>query len=99
MAIEDAGTLGCLFPRGTKPEDVKCRLEAYQHLRKARGEFINRESLEQIIIPEKRELYARCRFFSWSIMGANQSFQAPDMRKTVLDFDAIKVAKEYCAEL
>ncbi|KAJ7923373.1 FAD/NAD(P)-binding domain-containing protein [Mycena leptocephala] len=77
MAIEDAGTLGCLFPRGTKPEDVKCRLEAYQHLRKARGEFINRESLEQIIIPEKRELYAR----------------SPDMRKTVLDFDAIKVAK------
>lgn len=62
MAIEDAGALGCLFPAATKREDVEERLAAYQHLRKSRGEFINRESLEQVIVPEKRELYARCRF-------------------------------------
>ncbi|KAJ7136731.1 FAD/NAD(P)-binding domain-containing protein [Mycena epipterygia] len=79
MALEDAGALGCLFSAGTKREEVGARLEAYQQLRKSRGEFINRESLEQIIIPEKRELFAK----------------SPEMRKAVLDYDAIKEAKEY----
>ncbi|KAJ7485861.1 FAD/NAD(P)-binding domain-containing protein [Mycena latifolia] len=79
MAIEDAGALGCLFPPGTKREEVEGRLEAYQHLRKSRGEFINRESLEQIIVPEKRERYAN----------------SPEMRKAVLDYDAIEEAERY----
>ncbi|KAF7344842.1 FAD/NAD(P)-binding domain-containing protein [Mycena venus] len=82
MALEDAGTLGCLFPREIKREDIQSGLEAYQYLRKPRGEFISREALEQIIIPEKRELFA-C---------------SPEMRKTILDYDAIRVAKEYYAD-
>ncbi|KAF7342630.1 FAD/NAD(P)-binding domain-containing protein [Mycena sanguinolenta] len=35
MAIEDAGTLGCLLPFGTRPDQVPSRLEAYQLLRKS----------------------------------------------------------------
>ncbi|KAJ7798423.1 FAD/NAD(P)-binding domain-containing protein, partial [Mycena leptocephala] len=60
MAIEDAGTLGCLLPFGTKPDEVPSRLEAYQVLRKARGEFVNTESIAQAK-PEKRGGYIRSR--------------------------------------
>ncbi|KAJ7238577.1 hypothetical protein B0H12DRAFT_1137255 [Mycena haematopus] len=48
MAIEDAGAIGCLFPAGTKPEDVPERLKAYQDLRKERGEFVCNGSIEQL---------------------------------------------------
>ncbi|KAF8176565.1 FAD/NAD(P)-binding domain-containing protein [Mycena galopus ATCC 62051] len=48
MAIEEAGTIGCLFPVGTKPQDVLGRLKAYQDIRKARGEYVRIESLEQL---------------------------------------------------
>ncbi|KAJ7435430.1 FAD/NAD(P)-binding domain-containing protein [Mycena galericulata] len=47
MAIEEAGAVGCLLPSGTRREDIPDRLRAYQDLRKQRGEFVNRESLEQ----------------------------------------------------
>ncbi|KAJ7857030.1 FAD/NAD(P)-binding domain-containing protein [Mycena leptocephala] len=62
MAIEDAAAIGCLIPLGTRREDIPARLEAYQHLRKSRGEFVNRESLEQATQPSKRGLYARCEY-------------------------------------
>ncbi|KAF8130426.1 hypothetical protein K438DRAFT_1788711 [Mycena galopus ATCC 62051] len=48
MAIEDAGSIGCLLPAGTRREDIPARLEAYYGLRKERGEFVNTESVEQI---------------------------------------------------
>jgi len=48
MAIEDAGAIGCLFPPGTRPEDVTERLKAYQDVRKERGEFVNTGSVEQL---------------------------------------------------
>ncbi|KAJ7357989.1 FAD/NAD(P)-binding domain-containing protein [Mycena albidolilacea] len=48
MAIEEAGSLGCLFPAGTHPEDVPERLKAYQDIRKDRGDFVNHESVEQL---------------------------------------------------
>lgn len=60
MALEDAVTLACLLPRGTRVEDVPRRLEAYQTLRKARGDFVLTESVEQVTVPEKRGLYSRC---------------------------------------
>ncbi|KAJ7097364.1 hypothetical protein C8R44DRAFT_369609 [Mycena epipterygia] len=78
MAIEDAGTLGVLFPRDTSHADVPARLAAYQELRKTRGEYINRESLEQFMLPEKRNLLAR----------------SPEMRKAILEHDAIAIAQE-----
>ncbi|KAF8171932.1 hypothetical protein K438DRAFT_1729026 [Mycena galopus ATCC 62051] len=47
-AIEDAGSIGCLLPAGTRREDIPARLEAYYELRKERGEFVNAESVKQI---------------------------------------------------
>ncbi|KAJ7757712.1 FAD/NAD(P)-binding domain-containing protein [Mycena maculata] len=48
MAIEEAGSLGPLLPAGTRREDIPSRLQAYQDLRKPRGEFVKTESFEQI---------------------------------------------------
>ncbi|KAF8130432.1 hypothetical protein K438DRAFT_1886627 [Mycena galopus ATCC 62051] len=47
-AIEDAGSIGCLLPAGTRREDIPARLEVYYGLRKERGEFVNAESVKQI---------------------------------------------------
>ncbi|KAF7348374.1 FAD/NAD(P)-binding domain-containing protein [Mycena sanguinolenta] len=47
MAVEDAGSLACLLPAGTRREDVPVRLEAYQDLRRQRGEFVRTESVAQ----------------------------------------------------
>ncbi|KAJ7140845.1 FAD/NAD(P)-binding domain-containing protein [Mycena epipterygia] len=48
IAIEEAGAIGCLLPAGTRREDIPARLEAYQDLRKLRGEFVKTESVEQV---------------------------------------------------
>ncbi|KAJ7757740.1 FAD/NAD(P)-binding domain-containing protein [Mycena maculata] len=48
MAIEEAGSLGYLLPAGTKREDIPARLQAYQDLRKPRGDFVKTKSFEQI---------------------------------------------------
>ncbi|KAJ6561968.1 hypothetical protein B0H19DRAFT_1068667 [Mycena capillaripes] len=48
MAIEEGGSTGCLFPAGTRREDNPARLEAYQDLRKQRGDFVKTESVEQV---------------------------------------------------
>jgi salicylate hydroxylase len=62
MALEDAVTLGILFPHGTAPVNVPARLGAYEALRKERAEFIGRESFEQFMLPEKKNLLSRCEF-------------------------------------
>ncbi|KAJ7081834.1 FAD/NAD(P)-binding domain-containing protein [Mycena belliarum] len=79
MAIEEAGALGCLLPLGTRREDVPSRLEAYQTLRKSRGDYVNRESLAQGIEPSKRGLY----------------FRSPEVQSYLFQHDAIKDAKAY----
>ncbi|KAJ7494323.1 FAD/NAD(P)-binding domain-containing protein [Mycena galericulata] len=48
MAIEEAAALGCLLPSGTTREDVPARLQAYQDLRKERGDFVRKGSVEQV---------------------------------------------------
>ncbi|KAJ6561870.1 hypothetical protein B0H19DRAFT_89194 [Mycena capillaripes] len=48
MAIEEGGALGCLFPAGTRREDVPARLQAYQDIRKTRGDFVRTQSVEQV---------------------------------------------------
>ncbi|KAJ7339253.1 FAD/NAD(P)-binding domain-containing protein [Mycena albidolilacea] len=48
MAVEEGGSIGCLFPSGTRQEDVPQRLKAYQDIRKQRGEFVRNESAEQL---------------------------------------------------
>jgi len=79
MALEDAAAIGCLIPMGTRREDIPARLEAYQQLRKSRGEFVNRESLEQATQPAKRGLYGR----------------AKEMRAFLLGYDAVETTQEY----
>ncbi|KAJ7274847.1 FAD/NAD(P)-binding domain-containing protein [Mycena rebaudengoi] len=78
MAIEEGGALGCLFPLGTRREDVPARLAAFQTLRKERGEFVNIESLEQVTIPAKRGTFAKSR----------------EMQAYILEYDAIQAAQE-----
>ncbi|KAJ6468781.1 hypothetical protein C8R45DRAFT_1017572, partial [Mycena sanguinolenta] len=56
MSLEDAAAIGCLIPLGTKREEIPARLEAYQHLRKFRGEF-------------KRGLYSRSKEMQEFLLG------------------------------
>ncbi|KAJ7162797.1 hypothetical protein C8R43DRAFT_1063059 [Mycena crocata] len=81
MSIEDAVTIACLLPLGTTKEEVPGRLEAYQVLRKERGELVLTESVEQVTIPSKRGLYSR----------------SPEMQALIVGHDAVKVAQEYMA--
>ncbi|KAJ7499847.1 FAD/NAD(P)-binding domain-containing protein [Mycena latifolia] len=81
-AIEEAGSLGSLLPPGTKREDIPARLEAYQDLRKHRGDFVNKESVEQI---------SRIRSgTAWS--------QSNEVQTYLRDYDAIKAAQEFYQE-
>ncbi|KAF7336977.1 FAD/NAD(P)-binding domain-containing protein [Mycena venus] len=77
MAIEEGGSIGCLFPAGTKPADVPERLAAYQDIRKERGEFVRTESLEQL-----------SRLKNGGQHGKSQEIQAYLFR-----YDAIDVAQ------
>ncbi|KAF7289631.1 FAD/NAD(P)-binding domain-containing protein [Mycena chlorophos] len=79
MAIEEAGTLGVLLPLGTTPEQVPKRLEAFQELRKERGEFVNLQSQAQ----------TDPKTSSWTSMSEDE------MKVYLLAHDAIKTAEEY----
>ncbi|KAJ7459403.1 FAD/NAD(P)-binding domain-containing protein [Mycena galericulata] len=79
MALEDAAAIGCLIPSGTKREEIPARLEAYQELRKSRGEFVNRESLEQATQPSKRGKYARSK----------------DQQAFLVGYDAVETTQNY----
>ncbi|KAJ7766725.1 FAD/NAD(P)-binding domain-containing protein [Mycena metata] len=59
MAVEDGAALGCMLPLGTTPQEVPSRLVAYQDVRKARDEFVNKESVEQSMMPSKAGLFMR----------------------------------------
>ncbi|KAF8143766.1 hypothetical protein K438DRAFT_2104022 [Mycena galopus ATCC 62051] len=48
MAVEEAAALGCLLPAGTRREDIPAQLEAYQNLRKQRGDFVNLITAEEM---------------------------------------------------
>jgi len=82
MAIEDAAAIGCLIPLGTRREEIPARLEAYQQLRKSRGEFVNRQSLEQATEPSKRGAYSRSK----------------DMQTFLIGYDAVGTAQKYYRE-
>ncbi|KAJ7493691.1 FAD/NAD(P)-binding domain-containing protein [Mycena latifolia] len=79
MAVEDAGALGCMLPYGTTPADVPSRLAAYQELRKARDEFVNIESFEQITVPAKYGQFVR----------------SEEMQDFLNGYDAIAAAQEH----
>ena len=54
QAVEDAGTLGVLFPLGTKPDEVPDRLALYQKARKSRAEALQKYSLDGILAHDSR---------------------------------------------
>ena len=94
MAIEEAGTLGCLLPLGTTPDEVPARLEAYQALRKERGELVNTESVAQAS-PEMRGRYIRCVWLfplapSWVLKTL-----ARELQTKLMQYDVFKAAQEY----
>lgn len=60
MGLEDAVALGTLLPSSTPSSDIPSRLVAYEKLRKARAEYVSKESYEQQHVREKRGLYLRC---------------------------------------
>ncbi|KAJ7106755.1 hypothetical protein C8R44DRAFT_805767 [Mycena epipterygia] len=78
MAVEEAAALGVLLPAGTTREDVPARLKAYEALRKDRGEFVRRESLEETQVPDK----------------AGGLKRTEEMQKYLLDYDAVKSAQD-----
>ncbi|KAJ7500824.1 FAD/NAD(P)-binding domain-containing protein [Mycena galericulata] len=79
MGIEEGAAIAAFLPPGTTRDDVPARLEAYQAHRKARGEFVGRESLEQVKIPEKRGEYIRSQ----------------GMQEYMMGYDAVKAAEDY----
>lgn len=83
IGLEDVGALGVLFPAGTRPEDVEGRLRMFQDVRKARAEFVARESVEQATIPEKMGLFLR----------------SEEMRQEVWGYDVCAVAEARLKEL
>ncbi|KAJ7614106.1 FAD/NAD(P)-binding domain-containing protein [Roridomyces roridus] len=80
IAIEEAGTLGALFPLGTPRSQVPARLAAYQAIRKGRGEFVNTESVSQAMDPQKRGSLAR----------------SPELQSLMHDYDTLAATREYC---
>jgi salicylate hydroxylase len=96
MAIEEAGSLGCLFPAGTSPEDVPERLKAYQDIRKDRGDFVNHESVEQLKSLRRGGPVVRCMwkgiesgFVLIFFCCADQEIQAQ-----LVHYDALGAARE-----
>ncbi|KAI5898058.1 FAD/NAD(P)-binding domain-containing protein [Schizophyllum commune H4-8] len=83
IGLEDVGALAFLLPAGTRPEDVEGRLRVFQDVRKARAEFVARESIEQASIPEKQGLFMR----------------SEEMRAQVWGYDACSVAEARSKEI
>ncbi|KAF7335579.1 FAD/NAD(P)-binding domain-containing protein [Mycena venus] len=82
MAVEDAAALGVLLPPSTSRADVPARLIAYEALRKPRGEFVGRESVEQAQI--------EARF--------GEYYRSPEMQSFLLEYDAVKAAQDFFNE-
>ncbi|KAF7336870.1 FAD/NAD(P)-binding domain-containing protein [Mycena venus] len=78
IAMEEASTLGCLLPPGTRREDIPERLQAYQDIRKERGEFVRTESVEQL----KR------------LMDGGRLIRYQEIQSTLLQYDAIGAARK-----
>ncbi|KAJ6507738.1 FAD/NAD(P)-binding domain-containing protein [Mycena vitilis] len=80
MAIEEAGSIGCFLPAGTRREDIAARLAAYQDTRKHRGEFVRTKSVEQV----SRLLHRKPGEFLFA--EATQTY--------LMEYDAIGAAQE-----
>lgn len=97
MAIEDAGTLGTLFPLGTSKDEIPQRLKAFELLRKPRAEYVKTESLEQVVDPARRGSFFRCecRSFICQLTVSDISLIATEMMDMIYGHDAIAEAQSY----
>ncbi|KAJ7166387.1 FAD/NAD(P)-binding domain-containing protein [Mycena crocata] len=84
MAIEEAGSIGCLLPATTTRDDVPARLGAYEELRMPRGQFVQMESVAQV---------------AQLTSGSTVTFyQSQEIQSLLLEYDAITVASEWYEE-
>ncbi|KAJ7067388.1 FAD/NAD(P)-binding domain-containing protein [Mycena amicta] len=97
MAVEEAGCLGVLFPAGTTPEQVPARLEAFQVLRKERGEFVNVQSVAQAEPGNRVKFIAReSDNLQFDSTGTERDgFSERELQSYLTDYDALKTAEEY----
>lgn len=100
MAIEDAGTLGALFPLGTSKDHIPQRLKAFELLRKERAEYVKMESLEQARDPDKRGFFFKCKQYLHETDSRQllTSIVAPELMDLVLGHDAVAQAQIYLRE-
>lgn len=52
MAIEDAAAIAALLPLGTKPEDIKSRLQLYEKARFDRDNIVQSKTRDSIKKPD-----------------------------------------------
>ncbi|KAJ7067389.1 hypothetical protein C8F01DRAFT_1342386, partial [Mycena amicta] len=97
MAVEEAGCLGVLFPAGTTPEQVPARLEAFQVLRKERGEFVNVQSVAQAEPGNRVKFIAReSGNPQFDSTGTEcDGFSERELQSYLTGYDALKTAEEY----
>ncbi|KAJ7641802.1 FAD/NAD(P)-binding domain-containing protein [Roridomyces roridus] len=81
LAIEAGAALRALFPKGTKSADVPARVAAYE-LCKPRGDFVVTESVQQMVVPEKR----------------GEIFRSVEMQAKMMEYDIAQVAEEFYRE-
>ncbi|KAL1670665.1 hypothetical protein GGF50DRAFT_93571, partial [Schizophyllum commune] len=85
IGLEDVGALAFLLPARTRPEDVEGRLRIFQDVRKARAEFVARESIEQASIPEKQGLFMRSEEMRAQVWGYDACSVAEARLKVILE--------------
>ncbi|KAF7289654.1 FAD/NAD(P)-binding domain-containing protein [Mycena chlorophos] len=75
MAIEEGTCLGILFPAGTKSEDVPKRLEAFQDLRKERGDYVKEQSTAQAKWENREHIARHIKVINaYDVVGATQEY-------------------------
>ncbi|KAJ7679182.1 hypothetical protein DFH06DRAFT_1165932, partial [Mycena polygramma] len=83
MAIEEGAALGCLLPAGTRREEIPARLAAYQDLRKERGDFVRKGSVERVGV-----------HMHGTMGGPNQVVTTKELQNYLLEYDAVGAAQK-----
>ncbi|KAJ6507747.1 FAD/NAD(P)-binding domain-containing protein [Mycena vitilis] len=85
MALEEAASLGCLLPAGTRREEIPARLAAYQDLRKQRGDFVRKGSVERVGV---------LMHTTDGSSGPNQIVMTKELQSSLLEYDAVCAAQK-----
>ncbi|KAF7289643.1 FAD-binding-3 domain-containing protein [Mycena chlorophos] len=75
MAIEEGACLGILFSVETSREDVPARLEAFQALRKERGDYVKEQSTAQVKWENRERIAPHMKIINmYDVVGATQEY-------------------------